>query len=210
MRILGFGLWALGFGVLLMASGCVTHRDKVAVVRAVNHLGSSGNATDQAIAGELTQVAVDIGALDQDASGAVTPGDVDPAAPECAPTAELASRNAAGIAAERKTRRAAVTFLGELGKGVLERLPWGTSALALLGAGWALVRKRAVQSALTGVVQAGMEIREKAKAGEPLGEAAVKGILSFWSSASGAKAEVEAAVEKVKPLWQPKAPDAKA
>jgi len=185
-------------------AGCMTPRDQVGVVRAMKNYSATGQPER---AQEMAQVAIDCGALDADpVTGAVIPGDVDPATVE--DTLEAAAANAAVIAAERKTRRAALTFAQEFGKGLLSQTPWGSAAIGLLGAGWALLRLRKARGAVVGLVNAGMELREKAKAGEPLGEAVVKSVLGFWSDASGAKAEVESALAKIKPVWQPKPAEA--
>lgn len=186
-------------GVLAL-TGCVTPRDRVAIVRGMLFAQQEGGEVGEAVAAELAEVAVDVGALDVDpATGAIVAKDVDPKTVEV--SAPAARENAAGIAAERKTRRAALTFLQEFGKELLSRAPWGTAAVTLLAAGWALLRKRAVQSALTGVVNAGMELRDKAKAGEPLGEAAIKAVFAFWSQASGAKGDVESTLDAAKKSW---------
>lgn len=184
----------------VLAAGCVTARDRVAIVRGMLFAQQEGGELGQAVADELAQVAVDVGALDVDpATGAIVPKDVDPKTVEV--SAPAARENAAGIAAERKTRRAVLTFLGEFGKELLSRAPWGSAAITLLLAGWALIRKRAVQGALNGMVNAGMDLRDKAKAGEPLGEAAIKAVFAFWSQASGAKADVESTLDAAKKSW---------
>lgn len=190
---------------LLLLSGCVTQRDKEAVVRGAKFAAQTGGDLGQAVSEELGQVALDIGAVKVDDKGQIIPGDVDPTAVEV--TVEAASSNAKGIASDRQSREKVTGFLGNFGRELLNRLPWGSTAVAAMGAAWALLRKRTIQAALTGMVQAGMEIREKAAAGVPLGEAAVKGVLSFWSSASGAKKDVEAALDRIKPMWQEPAKD---
>lgn len=134
------------FLVALLAglAGCITARDKVAVIRTVKVLVDADTPQTRASAEEMKQVGLDIGA-----------DTVDPATVAVSP--EAATENAAGIASERGNREAIVTAGGSLLKDLLGSLPYGGAAAGLLGGLWALWRKGQVQrvaGALSTVVDA--------------------------------------------------------
>jgi hypothetical protein len=130
--------------VVLLAAGCVTHRDRVAVVRGAKFAAAEGSATGKAVAAEMGQVAIDIGADDIDPAGVpVTP--------------EAAAENARGIAEERGNREFILDGGGSLLRDLLNSLPYGGTIAGIGGALWALWRKGQVQrvaGALSGVLDA--------------------------------------------------------
>lgn len=134
-----------------LLGGCVTPRDQTAIVRDVKHHQAAGEVER---AQEMAEVALDVGALAQDAQGNLIPGDVDPATVEDTP--EAAAENAKGIAADRKTRQAVVVLFRSFGQAFVDELakraPGGAAALSALGALWALWRKRSVQQAAVAAV----------------------------------------------------------
>jgi len=127
MRRVYLPLWF----VLLLAAGCVTERDKVAVIRGAKFAEAAQSPLGAAVAAELREVAADIKA------------DVDPAGVTLSP--EAAAENAAGIARERGAREAIIGAGGSLLKDLLGSLPYGGTAVGIGGALWALWRKGQVQ-----------------------------------------------------------------
>lgn len=123
------------FLVALLAgvAGCVTQRDKVAVVRGALFAQAEGSPLGLAVAAELGQVAIDIGA---DKS-------VDPATVTLSP--EASAENAQGIATERQSREIIISSGGSLLKDLLGSLPYGGAVVGMLGGLWALWRKGQVQ-----------------------------------------------------------------
>lgn len=140
MRVSSIPLWL----VFILAAGCVTTRDRVAVVRVQKVLITVGTPVAMASAEEMRQVGLDIGA-----------DRIDPATVQ--PTAEAATANAQGIASERGSRAAIIEGGGSLLKDLLGTIPYGGAAAGLLGGLWALWRKGQVQRvarALSGVLDA--------------------------------------------------------
>lgn len=155
---------AICLGSILL-SGCISPRDQVAVVRGAKFARAEGSTLGRAVAGELGQVAADIGAVTLGPDGEMLPGDVDPAAVPL--EAAAAEANAQGIAAEREARNwflSAASAALNWGKtqwpalGVIISLAGGAAALwkKLRGSGQALVSAQ-------GAVTAGVTIIQRAK-----------------------------------------------
>jgi len=130
--------YLLAVFVVLAMSGCVTRRDKVALVRAQKVLITVGSPLAVASAEEVRQVGLDVGADKVDGESIKM-------------TPEAARENAQGIADERGARQAIVTAGGSLFKDVLGTLPYGGAAAGLAGALWALWRKGQVQTIASGL-----------------------------------------------------------
>lgn len=128
MRAVTIPLWV----VVLLAAGCVTYRDQVGVVRGMKFAAQVGGELGGAIAGELAQVGVDIGAIKVGPNGAILPAAVDPAA--VVVSAPAANENAKGIADDRATRQWWTDTFLAVWKFAETQWPWLT-ALGALGAG---------------------------------------------------------------------------
>jgi len=125
----------------VLCSGCVTYRDKVAVVRARKHAAETGTAIGEAVSAELGEVAVDIGA-----------DKIDPATVPV--TVEASVENAEGIRAERASRSAIGMFLRKGGEWLADKIPWAGPAigLALAGVEWLRRRKAQAESQRSGEI----------------------------------------------------------
>ena len=125
---------AFCIGMLVLATGCVTYRDRVAVVRGAKFAFTEGSPTGEAVGRELSEVALDIGA-----------DKIDPES--VAVSAEAADANAAGIKAERESRLAIWSAVKTGFKWVADATGWGWLAtVATSAAGlWTLVQKRREQ-----------------------------------------------------------------
>ena len=121
-----------------VCAGCVTDRDRVAVVRGSKFATETGTPVGEAVGRELAEVAVDIGA-----------DKIDPATVPV--TAEAADENAAGIKAARESRLAVWAAVKAGAKWVADATGWGWLATALTAAAgaatWLRKRKAQLQSA---------------------------------------------------------------
>lgn len=91
---------------------------------------------------------------------------------------------------------------------------WIGAACGLGLALWQLIAKRKVreladklQDAAVGMVHSGMELRDRARAGEVLNEQTIKNVLDFWNATQDAKGTVGKLLAEVKTAWgSPAAP----
>ena len=179
--------------LVVFSAGCVTQRDKVAVVRGVKFAAAEGSALGLAVSAELGQVAADIGA---DA--------IDPATVPL--TVEASRENAGGIAAERETRQ----WFKDAAVGLLDYAksawpPLGVAA-GLAGAAFALWRRLGTaQNAVGAAVTITQRVKEVLADGK-LTLSDFKGIYADAQKDGPAfvagAAELKAIYDQTKAEWQ--------
>lgn len=178
----------------LLPSGCVNYAHKVADRRAELYAKGQGDPVGQAVGREMAAVNADTGA-DQ-----IPAADV-PLTAEAADANEKTIRQ--GTATKVRLKGFFASLLDELG----QRWPLFGAAGGLGVALWRSLVARQAGQALTGTVQAGLELRDMATKGQPLTEDAIKQVFSFWNQLSGAGKTVEGVLTDLKTAWKPPAKD---
>ena len=184
------GIVAVAF---LLSTGCMPYPVKMAYRQAevfCKQEGANGNEKAAAIGNGLAAANHYTGA-DSIPDNEV---DIDPPAVKA---------NTDKIGKAQAVKDAAKGFLGNLLDELGKRWPLFCGAAGLSLALWKAISERKAQSAVTGLAHAGMDIRDKIKAGEVLTEDGVKSIFAFWNEAKGARPLVESILATVKAAWKP-------